>query len=389
MSQSARRGVRFLLTLAGILVFLTIIFCFDNKYNTDMPLPQDGILSLREADFTGSSPVFLIDDWQICEGVHRPDEMQDTMRTWVGEFSNYRRYNKDSNKPLGSATYQLRLRYSGRETLARFYFPELCESYTLWWDGQVLAEGQASAQAAVLLTEGVHTLTVSITADSGYYAGMYFPGAVGSDAAIMRMVGIQTAVYGAVFLIPLVLALFCLLLWAQTGDRLRRCFGLFCLSFSLSLCHHFLQLWPNPLSPYRFLISDLALYAMFYFAVELTLLAAKKEALWFRRPLLLVSCILPAIEVLLYFSVPAWSGAAFLHGILQNGYRIFLFACLVFGGIGIWKQDNAVCRRIQCAIGKLIADTIFGYENSPLHFAMKQAVLWYFVVIVPARFSAF
>lgn len=349
MVKAVRRSAGFLLFLAAMLLFLAALFFFDNKYTMKMPLPQGGVLTLTEESLSSDQPIFLIDDWQLSSGICPPGTVQSAQRTWIGEFSNYRLRNDPARSPFGSGTYRLQLAYTGADTLARLYFPDLCEEYILWWDDALISSGHASAQTGVLLTEGSHTLTLAVTAKSGYYAGMYFPGAIGSDRAVSRLVGVQSAVYEAAALIPLILALFCLCLWARTGSGLRGKFGFLCLGFCLSLSRYFLQLYPSALSPYRFLLSDLALYAMLYCALSLMLEAAGAERQWFSRPLRLISCVLPAVEIALYFCASAWADAIRLHGFLQNGYRIFLFVCLVSGGAAVGKHEDRICRWILCA----------------------------------------
>ena len=197
-----------------------------------MPLPQGGCLSLIQEDL--SNPVFLIDEWRITRGISTPENTKRGKRTWIGEFSNYQWNNDPSLSPYGSCTYQLKVNYSGDSMPVMLYFPNLCHSYSLWWDNTLLSEGYAKADETFILHSGIHTITLNITGNSGYYSGMYFPGAIGSVETIDFMSSCQTAFYSTAAFLSLFLLLFCFSLWARTGDKLRKYFAFFCLSFCFS-----------------------------------------------------------------------------------------------------------------------------------------------------------
>ncbi len=362
-----------LLFTAVILLFLLFLFHSDNKYNTKMPLPQEGTLFLTEE--TLDRPVFLIDDWRISDGINPPGTNPESVRTWIGEFPNYRRYNDRQKSPYGSATYRFRLSYSGDDTIVGLYFPNLCNEYTLWWDDILLSEGFSRLEQSLNLTAGEHTITIAVTSDSGYYSGMYFPGAIGSSAVIRRMIMIQSAVYGVASLIPLILASFCFSLWAGTGNRLRLHFALLCVSFSLSLSHYWLQFIDSSMSELRFLVSDLATYAMFYFALNImTESIALEAALKYRIPRIL-TIMASVLSVVLYLISPLWPEAISLHGTLQNIFRVTMFLSLVSGVFPTVPQGGSIQKAVPFCTGafgvSLLANLFSANQFEPI-FTMWQ-----------------
>lgn len=329
-----------LLFISFVLCFLTVLHLTDNKYYNTGLLPEKGILHLTEEAFD-EGPIFLIDEWRVWDGMERSKEAYaGGRRTWIGEFSNYRRYNDAERSPYGSCTYHLQIEYAGEPEIVALYFPQLCQKYELYWDNRLLAKGEARAYEMVQVTPGYHSITLCVTGESGYYAGMYFPGAIGTQKTISRMIAIKNTIYGISALAPLVLAAFCLSLWYGSREVKRKYFALVSLCFAGSLSHHFLQLIENPFSEYRFLISDIALYGMFFFAIVLMLEAIGESRPKWKKMLCHASLLISVTELLLYLAGPVWHDAIILHGMIQNGYRVFLFLCLAGAGIMISKKEG-------------------------------------------------
>lgn len=355
-----------LLFVSLILCFLTLLYLTDNKYYKTDVLPEKGVLHLSSETLDGD-PVFLIDEWCIWDGTDRSEEAYaESRRTWIGEFSNYRRYNDAARSPYGSCVYRLQIEYTGEPEIAALYFPQLCQEYELYWDDSLLAKGEARAYEMVQMTPGRHSITLCVTGESGYYAGMYFPGAVGSPKTISRMMAVQNMIYGVSALIPLVLAAFCLSLWLGSRELKRKYLAWVSICFAGSLSYHFLQLFENPLSEYRFLISDIALYGMFYFAIVLMLEAIGESRPKWKKVLCYASVLVSVTELILYLAAPLWYDAIILHGTIQNGYRVFLFLCLAGAGIMISKKEGLSRLVLYCdsALGmgllvNLLASNLF------------------------------
>ena len=350
-----------LLFAACVLCFLTILYLTDNKYYNTGPLPQNGTLHLTEESLE-ESPIFLIDEWRIWDGTDRSEEAYaEGTRTWIGEFSNYRRYNDLKRSPYGSCTYRLQIAYTGEPQILALYFPQLCQTYELYWGDTLLAKGEASAYEMVQVTPGTHSITLCITSESGYYAGMYFPGAIGNTETIGRMLDRKNTIYEACAWIPLVLAAFCFSLWVGSKDQKRKYLAFLSICFTGSLSHHYLQISENSFSTYRFLLSDIALYGMFYFAIALLLEAIDEGKRKGKKILAYISIFVSVIEILLYLAAPLWHDAITLHGVIQNGYRVYLFVCLVGIAMLTNKKENMSRCILYCesALGMGILVNLF------------------------------
>ncbi|MBO4991925.1 MAG: HAMP domain-containing histidine kinase [Firmicutes bacterium] len=384
MIQKKKDWAKLLIFIIAFLAFFAFLFHSDNKYTTEMSLPQDGILSLNREDL--DKPIFLIDDWQLSDGICPPGTESASMRTWIGEFSNFDRDDDPSRSPYGSGTYRLRLRYDGEDTVIGLFFPNLCNEYSLWWDNSLVEIGSARFCRNLPLTAGDHTITVAVTATSGYYAGMYFPGAIGSDAAIRHLTTVQSAVYGAAALIPMVLALFCYSLWVETTSRLYRYFALLCVSFSLSLTHYFLQFCGSSLSVLRFLISDLATYAMFFFACAVMLELTSDQREIHYRQAVAITAVFAVASTILYALAPIWPQAIRYHGILQNGSRLTLFALLIWGSIKAAQCQSPFHGLILLCDGalgiSLFTNLLFSNRFEPIYTLWQYEWCGLFLVIL-------
>lgn len=185
-----------LVVLAVLVVFFTVIYYGDNKYQTPPPYGRSGVITLNGEDLEQENPVFLIDGWLLS------DERITDKPTYIGEFSSLQR-GELSVLPHGEARYQLTLRYDGDSKNVSVDFPELYSQYVVFLDGEQCARGMGNGRITFLLTPGDHVLTVETSSKAGYYSGMYFPPALGTDQTIQRMENIQSFAYALAFLLPL------------------------------------------------------------------------------------------------------------------------------------------------------------------------------------------
>ncbi|MEG0942342.1 MAG: HAMP domain-containing sensor histidine kinase [Angelakisella sp.] len=345
MRSKIKRLLSLFTLLLVLLLFFQILFIIDNKYTTKAPFGQAGVLSLSSNDLQRNTPIFLIDGWELYDGTITPDMLKSPhilsqkRPTYIGEFSNYQRGDL-SKSPLGSATYRLLLHYSGEAEVVTVVFPEVFSRYSLWVCGEPVQEGLGTAQVTFLLKEGQNEILLNVTSLHGYYSGMYFPGMLGRPETILKAERIKTAFYSFAFLCPLTLALFSLLLWNNKKNKMHRYFGLLCISFSLYVSYYFVHLWKLPFTDIWYLFEDCTFYALCYFAVRLTLEAASMHKPMYIKPILFTSVLMPALEILLYLMTSQFTWAAFLHGKLQNVYRIFLFSFLLLSSVHVFKTDR-------------------------------------------------
>ena len=252
--------------LTVLIVFLTLLYYRDNKYQTPPPYGKSGVITLSEKDLEQKNPVFLIDGWLLSDG-----RVTDKL-TYIGEFSSLQR-EELSASPHGKARYQLTLRYDGVSKMVSVDFPELYSQYTIFLDGDQCAKGTGNGRITFLLTSGDHVLAVETSSKAGYYSGMYFPPALGTDRTIQRVENIQSFAYALVFLLPLALAAFTLFLW-RTGGQLSRWFGRMCCCYALYMFRYFVFLFSMPVAQYWFLVQNLALYCLCFCVVQLTVLSS-------------------------------------------------------------------------------------------------------------------
>lgn len=357
-----------LLVLTVLAVFFTLLFYTDNKYQTPPPYGRSGIITLRGQDLERNMPIFLIDGWLLT------DERVEDKPTYIGEFSNLQRGDL-SVSPHGQAYYQMTLRYEGAPRVVSADFQQLSSEYAVFLDGMLLAEGVGNGRITFLLTEGDHVLTVSASSEMGYYSGMYFPPALGTEGTLMKVSNIQSFSYALVFLIPMTLAVFTFFMW-RTGESLGRWFGLLCCCYALYMFRYFVYLFSMPAVRYWFLIQSLALYCLCFCVVKLTALASGsacgKAWRWIRLALL----VLPVLMALLGVSVPVLPWAVWLHGGLTDIYYIFTFGCAVFFAVkGITAQSPESRYTLAgCSVfgAGLVVNLFFSNRFEPIRF------LWQF-----------
>lgn len=353
-----------LLVLTATAVFFTLLFYADNKYQTPPPYGRSGIITLRKQDFERNIPVFLIDGWLLT------DARVTDKPTYIGEFSNLQR-GELSVSPHGQAQYQMTLRYEGEPQIVSVDFKQLSIKYALSLDGMRLLEGTGNGRITFLLTEGDHLLTVETSSETGYYSGMYFPPALGTEELLMKVYSIQGFSYALAFLIPLTLAVFTFFLW-RAGGSLVRWFGMLCCCYALYVFRYFVYLFSMPVVRYWFLIQSLALYCLCFCVVKLTAWASESAGgrAWRRiRPVLLV---LPAFMILLGLSIPILPWAVWLHGRLTDLYYIFTFSGAVFFTVKGIRAQSPESRYIMagCSVfgAGLAVNLFFSNRFEPIRF---------------------
>lgn len=311
-----------LAVLTVLAVFFTVLFYKDNKYQTPPPYGKSGVITLSEDDFARDDPIFLIDGWLLT------DERVTEKPVYIGEFSSLQR-RELSVSPHGSAVYRLTLCYDGTPKIVAVEFTRLATRYRISLDGTSLAEGTGSGRITFLLTAGDHVLTVETTSEAGYYSGMYFPPALGTEENLQRIGSIQSFAYAVAFLLPLVLAAFTLFLW-HTGGRISRMFGLLCCCYALYVSRYYVFLFAMPAAQWWYLVQDMSMYGLCYCVVRLTVLASGEENGTVWRRIKAVWLVLPAVLVLLCLLIPLLPAAVFVHGRLTDLYYMVTFGASVY-----------------------------------------------------------
>lgn len=348
--------------------FFLVLYYGDNKYYTPPPYGKSGVLRLSGADLERKNPVFLIDGWLLTDGrvTDKP--------TYIGEFSNLQRGDL-AVSPHGQARYQLTLCYDGAERVVSVDFPQLYSGYSVWLDGVRLDRGTGSGRITFLLTEGEHILSVETSSEAGYYSGMYFPPALGTEGTLLQVGSIQGFAYASAFLIPLALAVFTLFLW-RTGGRLARWFGLLCCSYALYVARYFVFLLSYFVSfsmvTYWFLLQSFAMYVLCFCVVQLTVLAsgAVYGKAWRRFRLLLIA--LPVALTALALLIPVLPWAVFVHGRMTDFYYAATFCASAFFSARSmkaqgWENRYTMAGCTVFGVG-LLANLFFSNRFEPIRF---------------------
>lgn len=353
-----------LIVLIALAVFFTLLFYADNKYQTPPPYGKSGVIALCDQDFERNTPVFLIDGWLLT------DERATDRPTYIGEFSNLQRGDL-SISPHGQARYQITLRYQGAPRTVSVDFPQLSMRYTIFLDGMRLSEGVGNGRITFWLTEGDHVLAVETSSETGYYSGMYFPPALGTEETVMRTGNVKSFSYALAFLMPLTLSAFTFFMW-RTGGSLSRWFGLLCCCYAIYMFRYFVYLFSVPAVRYWFLIQSLALYCLCYCVVKLTALASGKACGKAWRRVRLILLVLPAFMTVLAVSVPILPWAVWLHGKLTDIYYISAFAGAAFfaiKGIAIQSPESRYTLTGCSVFGAgLLANLLFSNHFEPIRF---------------------
>lgn len=421
-----------LAALAVLAVFFTLLFYKDNKYQTPPPYGKSGIITLDGQDLERGEPVFLIDGWLLTDGrvTDRP--------TYIGEFSNLQRGDL-SVSPHGRAGYRMALRYEGESKIVSVDFPQLAFEYEISLDGKLLASGTGNGRITFLMESGGYVLNVETRSETGYYSGMYFPPALGTEETIRRMDSVRNFAYALAFLLPLALAVFTLFLW-RTGGSISRWFGLLCCCYALYMSRYFVLLFSMAAARYWFLVQSAALYGLCFCVVRLTVLASGADCgkpetgafglgcgkpetdaselgcgkpetgasgldcrslavdasgadckkAWQRmRPALV---LLPSVLLALGLLIPVIPWAVFIHGRLTDFYYMVTFFCSAFFALrGITAKGRESRYTLTgCAVfgAGLLANLVFSNRFEPIRFFWQfewcglLLVLWFGAMMV-------
>lgn len=343
-----KKAIRSVIIMIFVFLITLLFFAFlqssDNKYTVKQPIGQEGLLYLSENDLNRGVPIFLIDGWII-----RMNGAEKT--TYIGEYSNYRQTGLSAS-PAGEALYSLTLNYRGEEMIAAVTFPELISEFELYINGQIADRGKGNAEAVFVLSSGNTLIQLKIKSDSGYYSGMYFPGAISTPKTIERMQMIKNLCYLAALTMTLTLAVFSFSLWKDKKHSLYRLFGMFCLSFCLYISYHFVHLFHLSFEEHWYFIEDMAFYFMGYFMMRLNMVCARIDDRAYLHIVRTTGIVFPIISAVLYWLIPLFPAAVNMHGILQDIYRVLIFLWLF--GISIYAAITKAKEYWYLLLGNMI-----------------------------------
>ena len=328
--------VRSLLPLLCLLLAGAVAFCglyrWDNKYTAALP----GGEGYNVLTGSGSSPAFLVDGWEYYPGaLLTPEELssrEDPYHTYVGEYPNFSAH---LGSPYGAATYRLRLENrSGANDLA-LYLPELLCAGRVYLNGTLAGEQGSLSPYSPHVMDRLYPLpggeevelVIQCANYTHYYSGLYYPPAVGSSAALSRMVTARLALYGLLCFASLALALSQLALWLFDRDRQSFRLGLLCLAFSLRVCYPFLRAMGVPSVRPLYALEDFCGNAVLLLAILLAgELSGAAHRRFHRYAAVPAGAALCAVSVLFPLLILPYSS------IFINTYGLVLFFWKVFAG---------------------------------------------------------
>jgi signal transduction histidine kinase len=243
------------MSLLSAALFL-LAYLVDNKYTTNNPPIQGGVLVLDEATLQAHPIVFLIDGWEIyrdvllspadfstvSQKIPRPDEY-----VYIGQYGGF-----EGNDPLhgahGSATYRLRIAVPDGLQSYMLELTEIFSAYTLYVNGvQVEQFGnpepqdylvETGAGVVTFVAEGTVEIIVAVSDFSHFYSGIVYPPAFGTPTDVTSLLATRFAIRAGTCTIAVALALFFLLSGLlMRHNRMSILYGLICLTFVGYTCY--------------------------------------------------------------------------------------------------------------------------------------------------------
>lgn len=233
-----------------------LLYHYDNKYNTNTEISQDGTVLLpdiQKVDSIQSEGVtWLVQGWDFSpdEIIYPGGSTKEWKSIYIGQYFSIAGFHEDGS-PYGSGTYRLRVRGNGNYTML---IPEVFSACVVYVDGeQVTSSGSISPYKPYIKdlvfsfqTNGEAEILIQTANYSHYYSGVTYPPAIGSCEAVSRLITIRMLFYGFLVFTSLALALFAAVIWCGTkkGRASSENFwlGILGLSFSLRVCYPFIHM---------------------------------------------------------------------------------------------------------------------------------------------------
>lgn len=233
-----------------------LLYCYDNKYNTNTNFTQDGAVLLpddqNENGIHSGEITWLVQGWDFY-----PDQMIDpgdstgeSKSIYIGQYFSFAGFHEDRS-PHGVGTYRLKVRGNGNYTMLISEVFSACVVYVD--DKQITSSGSISPYQPYIKDlvfsfeiNGEAEILIQTANYSHYYSGVTYPPAIGSSEALNRLITIRMLFYSFLVFTSLALALFAAVIW--WGTKKNRTsnenfwLGILGLSFSLRVCYPFIHL---------------------------------------------------------------------------------------------------------------------------------------------------
>lgn len=227
MKRKEKTIILLLLITSILFSFLLQLICYryDNKYTYTRPAAENGRIRLNTEWYDSSPFFYLIEGWSFYDGKlltpqdideHTPDD-----HFYIGRYGGLNR--KDmSRSAAGQATYRLVIE---TDEIPRTFSLELCgvyDKWKLWVNGELVqsvgyTENDASVSHGSVVTFTAADeieLIVAVESDgSGFYSGMVYPPAIGSQDTIAHISALRLLIHASVCAVTILIGILCLLLF--------------------------------------------------------------------------------------------------------------------------------------------------------------------------------
>ena len=271
-----------------------ILYRYDNKYNTNAQIFQDGTVVLpdveKENGTQSEEVIWLVNGWEICPDriIYPGDLAEEWKPTYIGQYFSFAGFHGDGS-PYGVGTYRLKILGNGNYTML---IPEVFSACAVYVNGEQTASSGSVSPYRPYIKDLVFSFEINGDAEiliqtanySHYYSGVTYPPAIGSSEAVSRLITVRMLFYGLLVFTSLALALFAAVIWF--GTRKGRAsgenfwLGILGLSFSLRLCYPFIHmLGISGGNPAYVLENTMASLGLFCIARTVSLICLKKGSL--------------------------------------------------------------------------------------------------------------
>lgn len=271
-----------------------ILYRYDNKYNTNAQIFQDGTVVLpdveKENGTQSEEVIWLVNGWEICPDriIYPGDLAEEWKPTYIGQYFSFAGFHGDGS-PYGVGTYRLTISGNGNYTML---IPEVFSACAVYVNGEQTASSGSVSPYRPYIKDLVFSFEINGDAEiliqtanySHYYSGVTYPPAIGSSEAVSRQITVRMLFYGLLVFTSLALALFAAVIWF--GTRKGRAsgenfwLGILGLSFSLRLCYPFIHmLGISGGNPAYVLENTMASLGLFCIVRTVSLICLKKGSL--------------------------------------------------------------------------------------------------------------
>ena len=271
-----------------------ILYRYDNKYNTNAQIFQDGTVVLpdveKENGTQSEEVIWLVNGWEICPDriIYPGDPAEEWKPTYIGQYFSFAGFHGDGS-PYGVGTYRLTISGNGNYTML---IPEVFSACAVYVNGEQTASSGSVSPYRPYIKDLVFSFEINGDAEiliqtanySHYYSGVTYPPAIGSSEAVSRLITVRMLFYGLLVFTSLALALFAAVIWF--GTRKGRAsgenfwLGIVGLSFSLRLCYPFIHmLGISGGNPAYVLENTMASLGLFCIVRTVSLICLKKGSL--------------------------------------------------------------------------------------------------------------